>query len=84
MSEHTYSNIEWDYGSIEVIDKDVDGSGTNEISIEGYAPCDEGGGHFKFYATANRGYPYENSNVTDIEIEETEFIPNEQEPEDCE
>lgn len=84
MNERTYSNIEWDYDSIETIDKDVDGSGTNHISIEGYATCDEGCGHFEFKATASHGYPYENSDVTDIEIEETEFIPNEQEPDDCE
>lgn len=80
--EHTYSDIEWEVD--EVIETDLDGHGTQEVAITGYAPCDEGtyAGHFNFTGTAQRVYPYDE--LVEIEIEETEFVPFEPEPEDGE
>lgn len=79
--KRTYDKINWEFE--EVLDRDIDGAGTNEVSLIGYADCAEGGGKFRFEAIAQQMYPYDDGFV-DIEITETEFIPDEPEPEDLE
>ena len=79
--ERTYGDIEWEFE--EVLDRDIDGAGTNEVSLIGYADCAEGGGKFRFEATAQMPYPFDGE-FTEIEITDTEFIADEPEPEDAE
>ena len=74
--ERTYTKIEWEVDS--VIDHLEDGK---LVSLSGFAYCDEGGGHFDFQATAIQTPDGE---LTEIEIDKTEFVPNEKEPEDGE
>ena len=81
MKERTYNDVEWE--RVEITDKDIDGHGTNQVQLLGYAPCAEGGGTVKIHAFGYEPYPYE-GNYQDIEIDEVEFIPEEPEPEDGE
>jgi len=74
----TYGDIDWE--DVEIVDRDVDGHGTNAVVLTGYAACAEGGGHFEITANAQHPYPYEE--FEDVEIEEAVFIPREREPED--
>jgi hypothetical protein len=79
--KRTYYPIDWELD--EIIDRNIDGSGTNEVRLIGCGDCAEGGGKFRFEATAQMPYPFDGE-FTEIEITDTEFIADEPEPEDAE
>lgn len=75
----SYGEIEWEVD--EILDGDIDGSGTREVALTGYADATEGGGRFLFQATGQWGYPYVNGEFDSVQIEDKEYVPFEPEPE---
>ena len=70
---NTYTTVFWEAG--DVLDHDIDGSGSRVVALNGYAPCDEGGGHFDIDATAIEQCPY-NGKWEDIDVESAVFVPD--------
>ena len=66
-----HNDIEWEV--YDILDRDLDGSGTNSVELRGYQ--DEGNGYHIYSAEGEHLYPYEDEPEVDPStIEWMEFV----------
>ena len=81
MSETYTDEIEWDKGTFEVFEKDIDGHGTRVGLVTGYKSTGVGRGQGveEWEAEASSLYPYEDVEIDEETVEFVSFAENEPE-----
>lgn len=68
MANTPLEDIQWDLDDYEIIDENLDGSGTHEVRIRGFWKDNKRWEEWE--AVAVLGYPYSRECLTDIDSEE--------------